>query len=355
MAGKPAAYFAPTYKMLLPVWRRFRRTLLPITTDVSVQERRIEVLGGGELEFWSLQNADTIRGRPYARVAIDEAGVVPGFEEAWFEVIRPTLTDYRGEADLLGTPKGRNFFFRAFAWGEDTGEPEWACFRYPTVANPHIDPAEIEAARRQMPERAFQQEFLSEFLEDGGGVFRGVKQAIDTGRTRNEPPSAGRAYGAGWDLARTQDFAVIDAMDAGLRQVFHERFNQISWERQLNRVHATCKLYNAPVVMDSTGVGDPIYEAARRGGIRVTPYHFSNATKEALIDNLAMGIESGAVRLMDLPVQTNELLAYQYELTRTRKVTMNAPAGMHDDCVIGLALAAWGMAPANRRVLRVWN
>jgi hypothetical protein len=77
---------------------------------------------------------------------------------------------------------------------------------------------------------------------------------------------------------------------------------------------------------------------------RVIGYHFSNSSKGALIDNLAMRIEGGKVRLMDLPVQTAELLSYQYELTPSRNVRMNAPEGCNDDCVIALALACWGLA-----------
>lgn len=354
LAGLPAAYMAPTYKLLAPVWRDFRRLLLPITTGVSVQERRIEVIGGGELDFWTLTGGDPGRGRKYARVAIDEAGLVPDLEPTWNEAIRPTLTDLTGGADLLGTPKGRNFFWTAFNLGSDPLEHDWTAFRFPTSANPFIPPGEVRAAQRQMPERAFRQEFLAEFLEDGGGVFQGVVAAIDPGRTASEPWEKGRAYGAGADLARVEDFTVLDVVDANLRQVHFERFNQISWERQVGRIHAVGKAYRAPTVMDTTGVGDPVYEAARKGGVSVVPYPFTHATKEALIDNLAMAIEGGKCRLMDIPVQTGELLAYQYDLSRTGKVTMNAPAGMHDDCVIGLALAAWGMAPANRRVFRLF-
>jgi hypothetical protein len=84
----------------------------------------------------------------------------------------------------------------------------------------------------------------------------------------------------------------------------------------------------------------------------VTPYHFSNASKESVIDNLAMKIEQGALRLMDVPAQTNELLAYQYELTPSRNVRTNSPEGMFDDCVIALALACWGLAQPGPAVLR---
>ena len=96
--------------------------------------------------------------------------------------------------------------------------------------------------------------------------------------------------------------------------------------------------------MDSTGVGDPIYERLRDAGLRVYSYQFTNTSKEHLIDSLAMQLEQGKLRLMDIPDQENELLAFEYELTPSRNVRMSAPEGMHDDCVISVALAAWGVA-----------
>jgi hypothetical protein len=138
-------------------------------------------------------------------------------------------------------------------------------------------------------------------------------------------------------------------VDQAGRQVYFDRFNQISWERQLAAIEAPARKYKASIFLDSTGVGDPIFERVRKAGLNVTPYQFSNASKEALIDNLAMKLEQGQVRLMDLPAQTNELLAYQYELTPSRNVRMNAPEGMHDDCVIGLALAVWGSSQGQFR------
>ena len=46
------------------------------------------------------------------------------------------------------------------------------------------------------------------------------------------------------------------------------------------------------------------------------------------------------------PVSFDNALAYEYELTPSRNVRMNAPEGMHDDCVISLALATWGATGA---------
>lgn len=341
LKGERYGYFAATYKLQTEVWDELKSRLKHVA-EFRAQEARVKFPNGGLIEFWTLTDPDAGRSRKYHKVGIDEGGLVKDLETKWNEAIRPTLADYKGEADFAGTPKGRNFFHTGFALGQDPLESEWASWQMPTVSNPWIDPLEIEAARLGMPDRAFRQEFLAEFLEDAGGVFRKVSLAVDKGRKADEPPTSGRSYQIGLDLARIEDFTVITVVDDQGRQVYFERINEISWERQLNAVEMVSKKYSAQIVMDSTGMGgDKIYEDLRKRGLKIVPYNFTNATKEALIDNLALKIERGDVSLMDLPVQTEELQAFEYQLTPSRNVTMSAPDGMHDDTVIALALACW--------------
>lgn len=341
--GQPAGWFAPTYKYLTDVWRDVTRVLKPVTRSASKQELRLECITGGVAEFWSLEDKDAGRGRKYARAIIDEAAKVKDLGDIFNEAIRPTLSDLRGDADFLSTPKGMNFFWQCFARGNDPNETDWSAWCKPTLHNPYINPLEIEAARTQLPDRVFRQEYLAEFLEDAGGVFRRVREAVDSGRTRQDEPRAGDYYVIGVDLARVEDFTVVTVLDGNGRQAYHERFNLISWERQIEAIKSVAKLYPGRVVVDSTGVGDPICEALRRSDVDLITYQFTNQTKQVAIDRLALLLEQGRLRLMDLPAQTNELLAFEYELTPSRNVKMSAPEGMHDDCVISLALAAWGL------------
>jgi hypothetical protein len=348
IAGFPTAWFAPNYKYLAEAWREFRRTLKPVTTHASKTDKRIELLGGGSIEFWTLQDPDSGRSRKYKRIAIDEAAKARHLETAWNEAIRPTLTDFKGDADFYSTPKGRDFFATVFAWGQDPAEADWTAWQFPTVDNPFISPAEVESARQKLPDRVFRQEYLAEFLENGGGVFRSVTESIDRGRREAESKRAVGAYALGVDLARLEDFTVLCVLDNTGRQVSFERFNTISWERQIAAIVHCSHRYDAAVIVDATGLGDPIVERLQNAGLRVEPYTLTNASKKALIDDLAMGLERGRFRLMDVPEQTNELLAYQYELTPSRNLRMGAPEGMHDDCVIALALAAHGAGSAGQ-------
>lgn len=342
LKGFPVAWASPTHKMLKEAWLETRRTLAPITVAANASDHRIDLATGGVVEMWSLENFESIRGRKYKRWVIDEAAMVAHMGEAWRAVIRPTLTDWKGDAYLFSTPRGMNFFHECFGRGQDSLQAEWASWQMPTVSNPFIDPSEVEAARLELPERVFRQEYLAEFIEDAGGVFRGVLNAVDEGRDQNEDPHPGRSYSAGADLARLQDFTVINVVDESGRQVYHERFNLISWERQMEAIARVCALYGCPVVLDCTGVGDPIFEGLRTRGVNVVPFKFSSSSKEQLINNMAMKIEQGEARLLDLPVQTGELQAFEYQTSKAGNLRMSAPEGGHDDCVCSLALAYWG-------------
>ncbi|MEM6286631.1 MAG: terminase family protein [Bacteroidota bacterium] len=170
-AGLPVAWFAPTYPMMLEVWRDAARLLRPIATKVNAQERRIELVTGGVVEFWSLTNPDDSRGRKYARAVLDEAAMVRDLLDAWNAAIRPTLVDYEGDAYFLSTPKGRTDFHTLFLRGQDPEADEWQSWQMPTATNPHVPPAEVEAMRRELPPRVFSQEVLADFVADVEGAL----------------------------------------------------------------------------------------------------------------------------------------------------------------------------------------
>lgn len=354
LRGKTILWGAPVYDQVRVGWQETSRAVRGVAQPLK-SEMIYHFPTGGSILFRSLDDPDSARGRTADGVVIDECADVA--ESAWYEVLRPMLMDTGGWAWGIGTPKGQNWFAREYASAVDREDSR--SWNAPTLGvaieneqlvrqphpleNPNIAFEELQQMFRTMPRRVFEQEVMAVFQDESGGVFRGVRDAVDKDRTEPDAWHNTRRYSAGVDLARIEDFTVIDVVDDLGRQVYHERFNQISWERQQESIKRVAKQYRCPVVLDTTGVGDPIFEALRKAGLQVVPFQFTNASKEQLIDNLAMRIEQGEARLMDIDVQTNELLAYQYELTPSRNVRMNAPAGMHDDTVIALGLAYWGL------------
>jgi phage terminase large subunit-like protein len=184
--GYPTAWFSPTYKMLSEIWRDLQTRLRGVTKYTNMQERRIELVTGGSIEMWSLDKPDVARGRKYKRVVIDEASIIRGLDDAWQAVIRPTLADFRGDAFLLGTPKGDNFFKQAFEFGQSDDYPDWMSWQLPTETNPIILPEEIEALRRELPARLFEQEILARFIGDMEGALW-TRSLIDSLRVTVKP------------------------------------------------------------------------------------------------------------------------------------------------------------------------
>lgn len=342
LGGYPVAYFAPTYKMMQEVWRDVRRTLRPVTTKVSEQQHRLEFVGGGLLDLWSLDSPDVARGRKYKRAAIDEAAMIRHLMEAWQAVIRPTLVDYEGDAWFGSTPKGRDAFWQMWQWGQDPGLPEWASWQLPTTDNPYIDPAEVEAMRATMPENIYRQEVLAEFMEDGNGVFRRVREAatLDAEFGRVDPDRP-RQTVMGCDWGRTIDFTCLVVMDVDTFEVVDfDRFNQIDWEFQRRRLAALYQKWGCTSILaERNSIGDPNIEALQRAGLPVQGFTTTNATKGTIIEALSLAIETRAIAYPPIPQLIAELQAYEMERLPSGLARYNAPEGMHDDCVIALALA----------------
>lgn len=338
----PSGWFSPTYKMLTEVWREAVRVLEPITVRRSAQEHRLELVTGGLLEFWSLDNPDAARGRKYRRVVIDEAALVGVLLDAWHYVLRPTLIDTQGDAWFLSTPKGRNGFWQMHQWGQDPALSEWASWQMSSYENPKIPRHELDALRGTMTERAFNQEILAQFLEDSGGVFRRVVEAATA--TWQERALPDHEYIIGVDWGKSNDFTVLTTYDLTVSEVVNiDRFNQIDYMVQMGRLMGLCERFNPfKVIVESNSIGEPLIEHLVRVGLPVQPFQTTNASKTQAIDGLALGFEQEQLKIVNDPILVGELLAYEMERLPSGLMRYGAPEGMHDDCVMSLALAYYG-------------
>ena len=330
-------WVAPVYRQSRIPFRIISKKFEGAIQAATKSPMEIQWLNGSITQFLSADQPDNLRGEGVHFLVVDEAAMIP--EETWYEVLRPTLSDKQGKAIIVSTPKGQNWFYHVWARGEDPAFPEYASFRFPTSSNPFIPASEIEEVKSTLPSDVFRQEYLAEFLEDSAGVFRGIKDCI---QGELEEPKPGGEYIVAWDIAKNQDFSVLLCMERQRKHVVaFDRFNQIEYQHQLNRLENMARKYRASIIMDSTGVGDPLFEEVRRRGMVVQGFKFTGESKQQLIENLQVMIEQQKISFPDIPVLINELQSFQYEMTRAGNIRYSAPEGYHDDCVIALALAAW--------------
>ena len=348
--GKPVAWFAPNYRVLSDVWRQLQTELQPIIARASQQDRRLELHGGGVIEMWSLDSADAGRGRAYALVVIDEAAMVANLEQAWQQSIRPTLTDQLGQAWFLSTPKGMNYFKRLFDQGQDRASKDWACWQMPTGKNPYIRPEEIEAARWDLTEAAFNQEYLALFVNWEGSVFRQVGEAATV--LPGMHPDPAHQYVIGCDWGRAYDYTVFLVLDLTTQAVVAiDRSHRVDYTLQCERLKVLAEQWQPiQIIAEQNSIGQPIIEQLSRDGLPIQPFTTTNASKEKAIEALALAFERSDIRILNDAVLISELVAYQAERLPSGLLRYGAPTGQHDDTVMALAMA-WSAVSMQHRLI----
>ena len=333
LAGQPVGWFAPSYKFALEAWRELVQRLKPVTSRISEQDKRLELMTGGVIEVWTLDGDDPARGRKYARVVIDEAGIVRELLDLWQQAIRPTLVDLGGQALILGTPKGRRHgFVTLFNRGQQPDEQECASFRASTLDNPHIPAAEVEAARRELPPEVFAQEFEGIPTDDGANPF-----GLEAIRGCIGEPSEVAPVIYGLDLARASDYTVLIGLDPWRKIAYVDRW-QAPWSVTKQKIKDT--VGTTPVVADATGVGDAIVADLQLMDVTVTPHVFTQSSKLRLMQRLITAFQGKELTIPDNWL-LHELESFEFSYTATG-VRYEAPPGLHDDGVMALALALYG-------------
>jgi hypothetical protein len=347
LQGGTVWWVSPTYRMAAQVWRDLKRTCRRLHGfEASETDMRLDLPGSGSIAIRSAHVPENLRGAGLDFVVLDEAAFMA--PETWPEVIRPMLADRGGRALFLSTPCGHNWFHGLFLLGQDAAHPDWASFQFSSYDNPLIPRGEIDAIRAVTQDRVFRAEYLAEFIEDDGSVFRGLREAA-TARIV-DGPADGATYVGGIDWGRSHDFTVFTLIDAATHEVVAlDRFNRVGWAVQRGRIAGLCALWRPALVWaEENSIGGANIEALQAEGLPVRPFRMTAASKTPLIEALALAIERGDLRLP--PPHADHAAALHAELaayTLTRMpgggLRFSAPPGLHDDMVISLALAWHGV------------
>lgn len=325
-------WIAPVYLQTKIAYRRLRRALHPYRDYGFVShdsEQRITLPNRAVIWFKSGEKPDNLYGEDVHSAVIDEGSRCR--EEAW-HAVRSTLTATEGPVRIIGNVKGRKNWMYYLARKAEAGEPGMSYAKLTSddaIAAGIIKKTEVEDAKRALPEAVFNELYYASPSDDEGNPF-GLK-AIDlcVGSLSNK-----EAENFGIDLAKSVDWTVLVGLDNDSTVSYFDRY-QRDWGMTKENILQT--LNGRPALADSTGVGDPIVEDLQKENKFVEGFKFSQQSKQQLMEGLAVAIQQGKTKY-PLGTIVNELKSFEYEYTRTG-VKYTAPVGMHDDCVVALALA----------------
>lgn len=344
---------------------------------VNRADRIVRWPAGQELHLRSANTPGDIVGETPTRVHIDEAGRIP---PDVFDYIAPALARMDAVQIRWGTPRGKGRFYDDFQRGLDedgrspmlTGKPpaydggRYVSFHAPSSIAPWWTPETLDAYAATMSPLMVRQEMNAEFLDEGAGPFGDFLRYCTADI---EEPYRDGVYVMGVDLARKHDFLSarvfrVDVPGVLAREVNFYRANKQPWERMLRVVHGIAKRYNnAAIVVDATGVGDPVAERMKALGCYVArEFIYTEKSRTELLENLIGKVLTGQVEMLKPEVDkvaTQEMADFQADPIVSKSSTVHAGVrfryghapGKHDDTVMARALGL--LAVGTRRTISV--
>jgi hypothetical protein len=343
-------YFFPTYQQGKKViwqgadkdgFRFLDHFPKQIVKSVNETDMRVELVNGSSLQIIGTDKIDSIVGTNPVGCVFSEFSLQD--PKAW-EFIRPILAENGGWAVFNFTPRGKNHAWKILQQAKE--DPSWFWQVLTVEDTQAIDAQTLLDERREMPGDLYEQEYLCRFVDGAGQFFRRIRES--TYNVDLTPLPERGDFQIGVDLAKHQDWTVLTPFNLNAMVAYpQDRFNQVDWNLQKARIEAAALRYgDAKLCVDSTGVGDPIVEDLKARGLNVPDemaFKFTEQSRQNLLNNLAILLEQGKIRIPNDEGLISELESFRYEMTERGKIKVQCPDGLHDDRVMSLALSVWGV------------
>ena len=149
------------------LWDKLFELAGEIIEGSNVNNLTITLAGGNTIYLKGADRPDTLRGVSLKYLVLDEYAFMK--QDVWEAILRPALSDKKGEALFIGTPEGRNHFYDLYCGA--TQWDDWGAWTYTSYDNPFVDPTEIDHAKATLPGWAFRQEYMASFDALGSEYF----------------------------------------------------------------------------------------------------------------------------------------------------------------------------------------
>lgn len=327
--------------------------LLPVSKWKWTKNPHTLYIFDSYIDFRSAERPESWEGFKYDEIFLNEAGIILKNRYLWENAVKPMMWDNpNSHAILGGTPKiGCTIFKELYQRGLDENQPNYKSFKFSSFDNPYVSRRVIMEDIENATDSVVRQEVYGDFLDEDGVVFRGVAKIATLDPNTVPDRRTDHMYVIGADVAKLVDYTVIVVYDrTDDRQVMQMRFNKLEWPVIRSRLIEVSRKYNnALIYLDSTGVGEPLFDDLSRMNIPVEPIHLTNELKKQMIEKLSTFIELGHIRMLNLKETIEELNDFTYDISEHGRIIYGAPVGFHDDIVIAHALAIWGLQPPVHR------
>ena len=349
----------PTYKLAENVMSYVIRFLRAADKEISrfikgggTRPIEIKLLNDVWIQCKSTEDPKSLLGEELDLLIVDEAANISSY--IWYDYLLPTTASKtkKGKTIFISTPRGKNWFYQLYL----KAKAENGAFHFSSLEGVEVSQEEWDRLKEISPADFFNQNYEAVFREEAVSVFRKVREIIDPFCLSEPKPNY--SYVGGLDLAQVRDFTVLTIFSReGHKQVYSDRFKKIPYTLQLERIEKAVKKYKATLIVEINNIGLAIADELRARGVRTEDFHTlgtvskdtaKKGSKEQLIEKLSLDIENKNIWLAPNETQLDELEVYTYRYTPSRNISYGPPEGMHDDCVMAIALANWGLRGKTR-------
>jgi hypothetical protein len=336
-------FFLPIYKQCKKVFRGLKKMLrhLGKYMDFNSTDLLITFWNGSTIQFFTCEN-DSCRGETFDAIIVDEACFVAS--DIWQRAVQPTvqvslskknelgMVGFCGKVLLTSTPKTKNWFHGIVTKnGKRT-----VVTRFTSEEGGLIAKEILEEIKTQIPEQAYRNEYLGEFLDSGNGLFKYTNSIIPPEIFKTLPKVG---HVAGVDVASKDDWLVLTIQDRSGRVIFQDRWRHMEYKDMLDIVKARLVEYGSPLCyIETNGCGQMPYEYLKGVYSRTKEWTTTASNKTDIITKLQMDFISGAVQIPDEQTLKDELDYFTCEWSDKGNPKFGGSNGFHDDRVMSLAI-----------------
>ena len=336
--GAKVAFISPTYMQVRKVMEELHNAiaLAKITKKVNYSTYEIHFHNNSVIYFRSADNYDSLRGYTFDFMIADEAAYLK--EQGWRSAIQPTVLVRGKKVILMSTPRGQDFFYEMYQLGLSNEHPNYHSYRMTYKGNPFVDMAEIEAAKKTLPQAIFKAEYEGEFVQGESMVFENYTACM----VDRYPQPKGRIF-AGIDLGKESDYTVATFIDETGQVIDIYRDNKKDWTTMISQIVLRAKKYNATLMVEANSMGTVVIEQIKKKHQDTHAFQTTNKSKQEIIEGLILDFHEESIVIPSpklLPELQNELDVFEMRYSpKSRSVIYAAREPFHDDIIISLGIA----------------